>query len=98
MVRGGSQVLPNGDNVDANVGKVGQHSNNFVVCFAHTHNQTRFHRKTSRSAPRQHRQASCVPSTWTYGTLQSWNSFHVVIEHVGSRIDQHIERCSTASV
>jgi hypothetical protein len=69
MVRGGSQVLTNGDNVDTKVSKVGQHSNNFVVCLAHAHNEARLHCETGRFATRQHRQASCVSGAWAYSAL-----------------------------
>ena len=88
---GGTQVLANGDNVDAHTSKVNQSSFGFFKGFAHSHNETRFCREVGSLGTSKHRQRACIASTRAHRTLQPCHRFDVVVQNIGLHGKQNVE-------
>ena len=92
VVAGGSQVLADGDDVDAHRGEVGQQTVDLLHGLAEADHQTRLDGEASRLRPSEHRQAAGVPGRGSHGALQTGHGLDVVVEHVGARIEQQLQR------
>ena len=96
VVRCWPQVLPDGDDIDTDRGKVEQHTIDLVGRFTHTQHEARLRHKACRLGSRQHAQAARITSRRPNRSLQPRHGFDIVIEHIGPSSKQQSQCGSLA--
>ena len=91
VVRGGTQVLPEGDDVDADVAQVDEGPAHLVGSLAHAEDQTRLGDEPGGRRPPEDGQAAGVGRRRPDRALQACDRLQVVVQHVGPRREDHIE-------
>ena len=95
MVRRRAQVLADGHDVHTDRGKIEQQARYLICRLAKAEHEAGLGGHTSGFRSREHRQAAGIPRARAHRSLQTGDSFDVVVEHVGAAGafgEQHAER------